>query len=517
MISDSISEGAVAATPPTERGNRLAQLLPGTGALYASTIVQAGARFLIGLIIARTLGADGLGIFTLGFLALQILASLAIFGLDVGLYHYLSPAAKRQDTVMLKSMLRAGLVATLTLSIVFAVAYVLFVPFYPLKVTDTATATRALQLFAIGLPLQVTTSILGTFAMSMGNSVVKVVSERLVPALTQVGLMALLLTMGGGMQAMALSFIAGLALGTLTAVLLVWRTVPRTAETLSIRSCLSKLYRYAAPLGLAGVVGYAFMNANLFVLGYFANSFEVGLYAAASRFTLIGLLFLEAFGQMFVPTAASEQNFDFFKSDFQLVTKWIMLTSCPLFVLLAIFAPTWMTVMGSNFAGGGLVLSILAVAQFVSMSTGAIGVTLAVRGHPRIAIVNNTLGWGTSALLTVFLAREYGALGAAFAYLGAIGVFTLLETAECYFLLGFLPYGRTLLRPLVALSALALVGLSVRLSFNWTLLELVPIGALLLGGYVLLVWRVVLQPQDRAAFLEIRKRAAQRLTPNAQV
>lgn len=517
MISDSLPEVTIAPNSPQARGNRLAQLLPGTGALYVSTIVQAGARFLLGLIIARNLGADGLGIFTLGFLAFQILFSLAIFGLDSGLYHYLSPAAKNQDAVILKSMLRAGLLATLVLSIVFAVAYVLLVPLYPLKVTDPVQAVRALQLFAIGLPLQVTTAILGTFVMSLGSSVVKVFSERLIPAVTQMVLMAVLLSMGGGMQEMALSFVAGLAMGTLSAVLLAWRRIPHTSDTLSVRFCLGKLYRYAAPLGLAGVVGYAFMNANLFVLGYISNSFEVGLYAAASRFTLVGLLFLEAFGQMFVPTAASEQNPEWFKNDFQLVTKWIVLTSCPFFILLAIFAPTWLTVMGTNFAVGGVVLTILALAQLLSMSTGAIGVTLAVRGHPRIAIVNNTLGWGTSALLIFFLARDLGAIGAALAYLGAIVVFVILETAECYFLLGFLPYGRTLARPLLALGSLALVAIGLRTSFNWDLIPLIPVGALLLVGYALLVWGGVLQPNDRAAFLEIRKRATQPWVADIQV
>lgn len=505
------------ASPASPSGGlHLARILPGAGALYVSTIFQAAGRFLIGVMIARVLGADALGIFTLGFVALQTLVGLSVFGLDTGSFHFISPAFQRQDYTRVASLAKAVLVATLSVSVLVALGFVFIVPYYPLAVSGSPENLRALQIFAIGVPLQVALGVLSSLAMTVGDSSVRVLAERILNTAAQVILLAIVLTAGMGVEAVAASYVAGIGIAAILAAFMVRRILPRTPAAPTWRNNISELYRYSYPQGLARVSGYLLMNANLFLLGYLSTSFQVGLYAAASRLTLLGLLFLDAFGTMYAPSAASEQNPEHFKQGFQWVTKWIMLTSCPLFVLLAVFAPVWMTVMGPEFAVGGNVLAVLAIAQFISMSTGATGVTLAVRGHPKIGLLNNILGWGTSALLTAALASTLGALGAAIAYLAAILVFWVLEVTECRGFLRFMPFGRSLLKPMLLLGLLAVVSLILKELHTWDLVTLIPLCALLLAGYVVLLWRYALPPQDLALFREIGENVRRRWAPAAQ-
>jgi O-antigen/teichoic acid export membrane protein len=411
---------------------------------------------------------------------------------------------------------RALVVATLTASVVVTIAFVLLVPFYPLTPSSSPENLRALQIFVLGVPLQVALGVLGALAMTVGETSVRVLPERIVATAAQVVLLAVVLVAGLGIEAMALSYVAGIGIAAVLAILMVARILPRAAPAPNWFKCIWELYRYSYPQGLARVSGYLLMNANLFLLGYLANSFQLGLYAAASRLTLLGLLFLDAFGAMFAATAASEQNQQALKQGFQWITKWIMLTSCPLFILLAVFAPIWMTLMGPEFAVGGDVLAVLAVAQFISMSTGAIGVTLAVRGHPKIGLLNSVVGWGTSALLTAVLASTLGALGAAIAYLAAILVFLVLEVTESHVLLGFLPFGRSLLKPFALFGALTAVSLLCRSLYTWDLLTLIPLCAGLLAGYGVLLWQFALPPQDLAFFREVGANLLGRRAPAAQ-
>lgn len=514
MTVNPLSQTASPASPAD--GLRLARILPGAGALYVSTILQAAGRFLIGVMVARVLGADALGIFTLGFVSLQTLVGLSVFGLDAGIFYLLSPAFKNQDYTRVASLTRAVLAATLTVSVLAATGFVFLVPYYPFAGSDSSENLRALQLFALGVPLQVALGVLSSLALAVGDSSVRVRAERILNTVAQVVLLGIVLAAGLGIEAVAASFVAGIAVAAAAAAFMVRRILPRAAPAPNWRGGIWELYRYAYPQGLARVTGYVLMNANLFLLGYLSSTFQVGLYAAASRLTLLGLLFLEAFGSMFAASAASEQNHQVLKQSFQWVTKWIMLTSCPLFVLLAVFAPVWMTVMGAEFASGGSVLAVLAMAQFISMSTGAIGVTLAVRGHPKLGLLNNILGWGTGALLTAMWASTLGALGAAIAYLAAILVFWALEVTESAKFLGFLPFGRSLVKPLVLLGALAAAALILRELYSWNLATLIPLCAVLLAGYIFLLWRFALPPQDLDALREIGKNMRRRGVPAAQ-
>lgn len=474
-------------------------LLRGAGALYISTIISFAGRLLFAILIARLAGAEALGIFTLGFVALQVLAIFALFGIEVAIMHYASPAYHARDTHSLGRIFWAGVLTPLCLAVILAVGYWLLIPYYPLAAAGPVESMLALQLFALALPAQILISVLGAFALAHNNYLVRVFAERIVPALAQCAVLLLLVNVMAPFPAVTMSFVLSVMLGAGLAVVFTWRLYPRGAHVSELWGQTRRLYRYGYMQGLARLVGYSLMNANLFLLGVLADPFQVGVYAAASRLTLIGLMFLEAFGQMFSPIAASQLDKLKFKQEFQWTTKWIFMTSAPLFILLAVFAPVWMGLMGQAFVASSAVLAILALAQMMSMLTGASGVAQAVRGRPWLGFVNNVLGWGTSAVLTAVWAAEYGALGAAVAYLAAIVVFELLETIECFVFFGFAPFGVTMMRPLLASGALGVAAWLLYNAFSLNVYTASVISGILLAGYAGVLWYYGLETQDKAA------------------
>jgi O-antigen/teichoic acid export membrane protein len=476
-----------------------ARLLRGAGALYVSTILSFVGRLGFAILVARWAGADALGVFTLGFVSLQVLSMFAMFGIDVALVRYASPAYHAHDTRTLSNVFWATLLSALFLSVIVGVGFWFFIPYYPLTAASSARSLHAIQLFALALPCQVLISVMGAFALAQGNYLVRVFAERIVPAFAQIALLIVLMNVTSALNAVTLAYVFSLAVGVGIAIGFTVRLYPRGVEISDLWQHTRHLYRYSYMQGLGRLVGYTLMNANLFLLGALADSSQVGVYAAASRLTLIGLMFLDAFGQMFSPLAASQRDPVKFKQEFQWITKWIFMASTPLFLLLAIFAPVWMGLMGPAFVASSAVLTILAAAQTLNMITGASAVAQAVRGRPWLAFVNNLLGWGTSAVLTAIWAGQYGALGAAAAYFAAIVVFEILETLECFVFFRFAPFGADLFKPFLALAGMGIAAWLLHASFAWNIFTAMAVCAVLLLGYAIVVLRFGLERHDAEA------------------
>jgi O-antigen/teichoic acid export membrane protein len=484
----------------------LGHVLRGAGLLYFGTIVQLAGRLVFAVVVARLLGADAVGVFTVGFVAVQALGMVATSGIEVGLYHFVSPAVKNGDLATVKGMFRASVGTTVVIALVLAVPYVILVPLYPLAGSSVPEARLALQLFGPTLVLQVLVAVLGSFALALGYSNVKVLAERVAGTAIQLVSLVALLAVGAGLTGVVLAYLGNVLAAAALAAYLVRRMFPREGAPSSLWWNIKRLYQFSYKQGLARIVGYSLMNANLFLLGYLSRPAQVGIYAAASRLTLVGLLFLEAFGQMQATLVAGKQREVYFMDDYQRVTKWIVVSSTPLYVLLAAFAPVWMGFMGVEFIIGAPVLAILAFSQFVSMFTGSTGLILAVRGRPGLALLNNGLGWGTSAVLAGVLAANFGALGAAAAYLMAIFVFVLLEATECRYVFGFYPMGRSILKPMVLVALLGLAAFGLAYVHTWSFAAATIWSLLLLIAYAIAMWRLGLQPVDIEALKSMFRR-----------
>lgn len=473
----------------------LSKLLGGASSLYFGTIVQLAGRLVFAVVVARLLGADAVGVFTVGFVAVQALGMVATSGVEVGLYHFVSPAVKNGDLATVKGMFWASMGTTAMIALMLAVPYVMLAPFYPLA-ANVPEAKLALQLFAPALVLQVVVAVLGSFALALGYSSVKVVAERVAGTTAQLVTLFASLALGAGLLGVSLAYLGNVLIAVSLAGYLVWRMFPRQGSASSLWLNTKKLYLFSYKQGLARMIGYPLMNANLFLLGYLSSPTEVGIYSAASRLVLFGLLFLDAFGQMQATLVASKQRESHFKEDYQRVTKWIIVSSTPLFVLIGAFAPVWMRFMGAEFVVGSRALAILAVSQCVNVLAGSTGLILAVCGRPELSLLNTCLGWGTSAALAGILVANYGALGAAAAYFVAIIVIVLLEATECRYVFGFFPIGGSIIKPAVLIALFALVVMGLANVRAWSFAAALAWSSLLLVGLAIGMWRLALQPVD---------------------
>ncbi len=473
-------------------------LLRGAGLFYLATLVALAGRVAITFLIAHALGAAGLGVYTLAFATAQALTMLATNGNDMGLIRFASPAHQTQDRAQLRALLDAALIMGACFALVVTVGMMIGFPALLRASLGAGDAAHVAPWFALAILPNVLSGLLASFGLACGRNVARALPDKVIGTLTQVVLTFLALRLGFGLWGVALAFFANGLVTLAATVLLVWDLYPRDVIASSRRAGARTLFRYAWKLGLANAAGYVLLNAALFVLGY-TNTAQAGLYAAASRLTFPGLVFFESFGSVFAPHAARKLGDPSLQQDLQRVTNWMIVCSAPIFIVLFVFAETWMQLLGPEFGAGAPVLRVMAFAQMLNMLTGAASVLVMIANRPGLKVVNTMLAWGTNLALVLLLAPQWGAFGAACAYLVAIVVIDLLEYAQARFLVGLSPWGSTLVKPVLLIGGLTLALFGLTQWFTFSSGYVIALAVLFFVVYCVLMLRVGLPAADAQA------------------
>ena len=169
--------------------------------------------------------------------------------------------------------------------------------------------------------------------------------------------------------------------------------------------------------------------ADTFILGRYATIEEVGIYrnafkvATVTRIALIALLIPAApkFAELF-----SQGKMDELKRSAQFVTKIIFWCSAPILVMVIIGAPFIMGLFGDEFVSGSLPLIILAVGQFINAATGPVNNVLIMTGRQKLnrnIMVGATI---VAVILDLVLIPRFGAVGAACVNTGGVLIMNII-------------------------------------------------------------------------------------------
>ncbi len=482
-------------------------MLQGTGLVYATTLVQLVGRLALTFVIGRSLGTEGVGVFSLGLVTVQALTLVATNGQDLGLLKFVAPAYQHGDRATTRAMLDASLLTSLGLAFVLMVVMFAVFPLLVLSGTASESARAAAPWFAPAVFLQTASGMLGAYALACGRIQVRAYAERVFGTLTQLIVTGVLLWLGWELWGVVIGALAAACVTLLATVALMYDLIPRHFNVTGRRRAARQLFGHSWKLGLANGANYVFSNWALFVLGSLSAA-QAGLYAAASRLTLPGSLFMDAFATNFAPHAAGKMNDPSLARDYQRVTMWMIVLSAPVFILLFAFARQWMNLLGSDFAAGAVVLMVLAVARFLDMFTGNAGVLISLSNRPELRVLNTVLIWGTNLVLIFVLMPQYGVLGAAIAYLCAILVTDVLEYLEVKRFVHVSPWNRSLLKPVFLILCFALSLTLIQVQWNPSLWQTLALSSLFLLVYAATMWFVGLPQWERTMLHQVLKRLA---------
>jgi O-antigen/teichoic acid export membrane protein len=465
-----------------------------------STVARGGALGLVGgltfgllglvllLVVSHGLGATASGVFFEAVALFAILSRVTQIGADVGVVRAVSNlrALGRPHDIV-----RTLVTATAPVAAVGALVGALLYAFAPaisssiVSGTDPEALVDYIRIWSPFLVLAALTAVLLSATRGLGSLVPFVSVENIGKPGLQPLLVYLVLAVGLGTTAVALSWAVPIALGFVAATcwlaVLVFRaTRPQGSPGSHTPSVVvfAEFWRFALPRGVAALFQATVAWVDVLLVGALASATAAGIYAAASRLALLGALFLRALILVLGPqVSAFLARGERMRAQvvYQVSTWWLTALSWPVYVLVAIFSPLVLSIFGHEFVSGSTALVVLSLGMLVSMACGPVSVVLLMAGKSSWNLYNTIAAATVGVGLDFILIPEYGVLGAAMAAAAAIAVNNLVPLVQVWRYLGLHPLG----------AGFALVARNVLLTY----------------GAVGLLARVLLGPTLPALFL----------------
>ncbi len=455
----------------------------GAGVNFFGTILRTIFSFGTMLVISHVLTVSDLGYYSFGT-ALAFVGLYACgFGLDMGLWRYISAYFAKRDFRKLRGAFFSSILISLPVSIIFSILLIFFAEPISNLVFSNGDFAFPLKMFALTIPLLLLARIFNAATQGfqiMRYAVYRDIIEQGLRFFLTAGLFLLGLKLGGALWANLIA----IAVVTVISLYFLEKVYPMVTSKEKIQMRIRETIKFSAPMGMSQVLAYLLLYMDTILLGYYGTAHQVGLYSVAVRIIIIAATVQVAFSTMFAPVISeliTRSRHGELAELYTKVTRWTIMLSLPVFLPLMIFPSYMLKVFGTQFTVVSGSLIILAVGQMINVLTGPVGVMIIMSGRSGLELFNNLLSWIISLVICVILIPRWGIPGAAIANASAAASVNILRALEVYWLMKVHPYSLNFFKLGVASSIACLLTL---LGFN-----LAPLGS---GIASVIVWTLVL-------------------------
>jgi O-antigen/teichoic acid export membrane protein len=468
-----------------------ASVTVGTLLMLLGTLGFVGLNFVARVILTRSLTVVEWGQFSIGLTLAGLLTAVGSLGLPQAVARSLPYAAGDDER---RAIVRGSFLVTLAAAVAVALGLFAF-GFEVGQRYGATTLSETIELFSVAVAF----TILSNWIASVFQGYEDVRPNALfVQALNPALFIAFLVVVVGLARPFGAQFLGSLlayvaaAAATLAAIALYARG--RLARLLPdgprAPKAASALYRFAAPLFLVAVLGYASGNVDTLVVGVFHQP-SIGFYTAALSLARLVPIGVGALSYIYLPVAARflrSGDTESVRLTYVTATKWMMLISLPVFVVF-FFEPAGSLefVYGAAYRGATAPLQIVVAGAFAGTLVGPAAAAQVSYGQTRLLAVNSAVSATLDIVLALALVPSMGNTGAAIAWASATAAYALLSSAELALTVGLHPARAHYLIPLVVTSLPFCVGLLL-LHVSLPLLALPALVLAVALAYLLVVF-----------------------------
>ncbi len=398
----------------------LASILSNFAWLSGDRVARMGIQFLVGAIIARHLGAANFGVLNLALAATGIFAVFAALGFDGILSRQLLREPERAN-LLLGTVFLTRLAAALLLYLILAIIALGYT-----KDLRSTLLTGALAL------LFIPTAVFNTYFE------VRLQSRYIVWAANFAFVICTIVriwfvAIQASVPLFAATYLIEPALAATILCLIYRHTGGRLTRWQVDRRLAGSLLKQSWPLMLSGLAVMIYMRLDQIMLASMRGDTEVGIFAAALRFSEIWYFVPVALSSSLLPSLIRRQKLD--PADYEAkIGQFYDLNAALAYALIAVLVPVapWLfdLVYGQGFSGASGVFQIhLLACVFVFLGV-ARSSYLINEGFTSFDLFATSTGAVLNVILNLFLIPEYGAHGAA--------VSTVISQAVSAFVTSFL-------------------------------------------------------------------------------
>jgi O-antigen/teichoic acid export membrane protein len=407
--------------------------------------------FIAQAVYARLLGADMLGVFVLAWSIVTGFALLSTLGFEFSLVRYVSKYESSGQSREARSVFLLGARITVAVSVV-GVALLLLL--------RTPLAFRAFHEYRLQSVLAwMSLAILPFGLMRLSSGALRglkdiksfIVGFDVFHRISRMVVFVVLYWFGLRLYGM----VGATVVATCLAAGLLFFLLRRRGPFLFDRSVTPapiprrSIVTYSSAMLADAFVAFSMQHSGRLVLGIFLESSDVGVYNIAALLATLITFILLSFNTIFSPVVSDlfhRERMELLGSIFRSVTRWTIILSLPLYLWILVAGETTLAVFGREFVRGNEALLYMATGLFIAVSTGPVGVALAMTGHQKWNVYNAIALAVVSIGLNVVLVPRMGIAGAGVAAGIAQALVKVARLVQVRFLLKLTPYDRSSLR-----------------------------------------------------------------------
>lgn len=413
------------------------ELFRGASVALILRVLGAGLTFLLSLILARTLGAEGAGMYFLAYGVVTIASVAARLGLSGSLVRFTSQGAVTEDWASVHGLARRAVMLGIAASIVTIGALLALAPWIAEVVFDEPRLTEPLRIMSFALLPFVLLNLIGQLLRGLKRIAQSLaVMAALPPALTCAGV--LVLGPLAGTRGAAASYLIA-TLVTLAFAWAWWRSSTPKPVDPPAAFPLRTLLASSMPLFWTSLFTIVIDRSPSLFLGFFAPAAEVGILEIANRTALLVSFILLAVNSIAGPKFAELHRSGDIDALARIARRSAMISAVAALppVLIFIAVPDLvMGLFGDRFVQGAPILVILALGQLFNAGTGCVAVVLVMSGNERAMRNITLLSLLIGIVLYLVLIPLWGMHGAALTCALTVGFQNLAATVAARRLLG---------------------------------------------------------------------------------
>jgi O-antigen/teichoic acid export membrane protein len=396
------------------------------GIFYGSTGLTARILFLFlaNLFLARGLGPESYGIWSLTYIILSLGNAIILLGLHRGISRFIGKYRGSEESDRISATINTGLFLALSASFVISCALFYFARHVAILFKIPALSWL-LKITAFTFIPTTVIEITGSIFQGYENNRVSRVINSFIPSFLWVVSVAVLmftkridLINAAWVYLVLLWIAAGFALYFLTR----HRSHIRLKITLnfisdSIKGMSKPLLLFSLPLLIFDLLTFISSYTDRFILGYFFGAYKVGIYDVASRIARLSPVLLLAVGDVFTPIASKMLMQNGNKKDdlnefYFRVTKWSFIPTLIIVLTFMAFPDFFLCLFGKDFLGAAFVLQLLLIACLINGVAGPTEAMNIAVGSTGFVMLYTLFGALVSVVLNFLLIPKYGIVAA---------------------------------------------------------------------------------------------------------
>lgn len=400
------------------------------GAATALSMQIAGAAMslLLSLLLAKLIGAAGLGLYFLSVTSTEIFSTISRLGLETSALKFISIANASAERGTVATVYRKCVgIAALSASLMLLPAW-LILTWAPIGASKHAEFASLVPFLLIALIPVTVLSVQTEAFKALGRPGTAVFTQTVFPQATLLLLSLVLAWQGLATTAAILASYACAFLIAMLLALLRWKSAVKEVWRKANFST-AVLLRTSLPILIVTSLNLVMAWTDTLVLGILSTPDQVGVYGVALRVSMTSAFVLIAIGSVVTPQFAALHASGRHAELEALARRssfWSTAMASPLILIFLLFPAEILGLFGQQFVVGIWPLRLLALAQFVNVSTGQLTSLLIMTGHEKLMRNNMIFSAILNLAGNLVLVPPLGALGAAISTAISVSVMKII-------------------------------------------------------------------------------------------